>query len=582
LRILFLIICAFSYYVFADTVGFHKHLISIGINEKQFDENNLDQDSLLADFFIMKASKYTNNHPDSTHYYLAIAKEIIEDNNFKNFYPRYYANYGNFYGGNSVYDSAIYYYNKSIEYQNEYPDVAAHSLAATNIAVINYYKEEKDELLRTSFYAIDLNEKFDTPKYHIRNSSLWMNLTYFYLNEKDTAKALEASYNAVRSSEKSKHFIDIPSVKTMHASMLLYTDNLEEAGMLFDTLLVIADTIYFKKVAADIYLHYTEYCIKTGKYKDALEYAYLAKNTETDYHTLHDSIEIEMAIAVGKYYNNKKVEGKKLLKDLLNVESDRFMLETKISILRQLLEFAEIEKNPDDLINTYKKLDFYEDSLESIQNKELIAKYEVELDTRKKEIALQRAKAENRKAIMKNWIILISSIFAGIIFIVIFITNRQKNILKIESIKNKAKIEKNKLEKELFERTKSEAEKKELLEQLQQKIAMLESENINMSEMLNIVDNWSPDISNGISLDEFELRFNELFPEFYPKLISNFPELNSNQLRILALIKMKFNSKDIGSFLSISPGFVNNQRSVIRKIMNIDKNSSLFAETQKF
>jgi DNA-binding CsgD family transcriptional regulator len=95
-------------------------------------------------------------------------------------------------------------------------------------------------------------------------------------------------------------------------------------------------------------------------------------------------------------------------------------------------------------------------------------------------------------------------------------------------------------------------------------------DNANTKQFLKRIRN------NSSSLwDSFNIRFKEQNIGFYERLQRKIPNLTGTDLKLCALIKLNFSSKEMSYLLNISHGSVNVARHRLRKKMNLDKNTNL-------
>lgn len=74
---------------------------------------------------------------------------------------------------------------------------------------------------------------------------------------------------------------------------------------------------------------------------------------------------------------------------------------------------------------------------------------------------------------------------------------------------------------------------------------------------------------------EFEARFTAVNQSFYTNLKEKYPDLGQTDLKICALIKLNFSSKDMASLLGISFESVHTSRYRLRKKFKLDRNDNL-------
>lgn len=67
----------------------------------------------------------------------------------------------------------------------------------------------------------------------------------------------------------------------------------------------------------------------------------------------------------------------------------------------------------------------------------------------------------------------------------------------------------------------------------------------------------------------FLSRFKEVYPYFYNKLVTNYPELTTGQLQFCALLKLNFTTKEIAQYSNISVRSVETRKNRLRKQLEI-------------
>lgn len=75
--------------------------------------------------------------------------------------------------------------------------------------------------------------------------------------------------------------------------------------------------------------------------------------------------------------------------------------------------------------------------------------------------------------------------------------------------------------------------------------------------------------------EEFEARFISINQNFYKNLQTKFPELSQKDLKVCALIKLNFSSKEMSSLLGISVESVHTSRYRLRKKLYLERSDNL-------
>ena len=69
--------------------------------------------------------------------------------------------------------------------------------------------------------------------------------------------------------------------------------------------------------------------------------------------------------------------------------------------------------------------------------------------------------------------------------------------------------------------------------------------------------------------DEFEIRFKQVYHSFYENLLHRFPELTPNELKICALLRLNFSTKEICQLTGQRPSSLDVARYRLRKKLGL-------------
>ncbi len=140
--------------------------------------------------------------------------------------------------------------------------------------------------------------------------------------------------------------------------------------------------------------------------------------------------------------------------------------------------------------------------------------------------------------------------------------NERNDSAKILALKNK----------ELTSSALQLIEKEEFIKKLKESVHTTSSgSNIKMiNQMIKSVES-----STTNKWEEFEARFTSINQNFYKNLKTKFPELSQKDLKVCALIKLNFSSKDMASLLGISVESVHTSRYRLRKKLNLERSENL-------
>lgn len=75
---------------------------------------------------------------------------------------------------------------------------------------------------------------------------------------------------------------------------------------------------------------------------------------------------------------------------------------------------------------------------------------------------------------------------------------------------------------------------------------------------------------------EFLTRFQEVYPDFFPKLLKIEPKLFNTELKFCALLFLNFSSKDIANYTFVQPQSIQIRKNRLRKRLNISSGEDLY------
>ncbi|MCT2409422.1 hypothetical protein NZD88_17870 [Chryseobacterium antibioticum] len=91
--------------------------------------------------------------------------------------------------------------------------------------------------------------------------------------------------------------------------------------------------------------------------------------------------------------------------------------------------------------------------------------------------------------------------------------------------------------------------------------------NIAFEEVIQLAKNNDP---------EFMTRFQEVYPDFFPKLLQIEPQLQNSELKFCALLFLNFSSKDIAAYTFVQPQSIQIRKNRLRKRLNISSEEDLY------
>lgn len=189
------------------------------------------------------------------------------------------------------------------------------------------------------------------------------------------------------------------------------------------------------------------------------------------------------------------------------------------------------------------------------------------------------------------------AILFAFISLLIYRNQRRKHLQKQQILEQEKRLESTQKHLAKLELEKKELENKQLQSEIDYKTKELENlahHIVQKNDLLEALKNEIKQKDNAdrgqitqlinVALDkdkeEFENHIDQINSMFYKRLTDQFPDLNSNDLRLLSLLKINMSSKDISAIFNITPKSVDMARYRLRKKMGLsnDVNISKFLQ----
>ncbi|GAA4237313.1 hypothetical protein GCM10022291_23820 [Postechiella marina] len=228
--------------------------------------------------------------------------------------------------------------------------------------------------------------------------------------------------------------------------------------------------------------------------------------------------------------------------------------------IKNAFKYTLLSKNiSDSLYHTQSKL-----------NKELFEiknKYQEDIIEKEKQILAQnKLILLNEKVSFILKLLIVILVLLAIIVAVVYKQRNKMKQLKISKAKNESMLQ---------------IQNKELTANA---LLIIEKENA-FKELLDIIKENAPSKYKSLSKkhkqsnkqiwEDFNLRFTQINSTFYNRLLKLHPTLTPNDLKHCALIKLKFDSKEMSYILGISLQSVHMARSRVRKKLNLNRKDNL-------
>ena len=81
---------------------------------------------------------------------------------------------------------------------------------------------------------------------------------------------------------------------------------------------------------------------------------------------------------------------------------------------------------------------------------------------------------------------------------------------------------------------------------------------------------------------EFEQKVTNTHDQFFSNLLNDFPDLNSSELKICALVRLNMSSKEMASILHQTPASIDVARSRLRKKLGMHSDQNLLTKLMQY
>jgi len=237
--------------------------------------------------------------------------------------------------------------------------------------------------------------------------------------------------------------------------------------------------------------------------------------------------------------------------------------------------------NFEQALQDYKKFTAVRDSVWNIDKSKQIEELRAIYDTEKKEqqIVLQESEIkllEQKEKVSKLQKSLLGSglLLALGLFGLGFYGFKQR-IKHNKLAKEKVDAELDFKKKELTTHALHLAKKNEVLESLKQKAEELKKSETSQNGYQQLIRTINFDLKDDNNWENFSKYFQEVHKDFNSTIKQKFPDVTSNELRLMSLLKMNLSSKEIANILNISPEGIKKARYRLRKKLNITTEDSL-------
>ena len=579
--------------------------------------NGLETDSSKVDTAHALSELYYQSDPKLAHTYSMKALKMAKQLDYKAGIAKSFYRLGKSLMIVRKLDSAKIYFDKSLQLYESLKDRRAIGLVTYDKIQLLYLTPDyegasvavRKNIAKYSTAPID---SLVLLKLHLISAKVNMRQTTYKKGFESALKALAIAENLNLENEKVK-------VKSALASLYHYTDNKAKSIEIKEELL----DIYKKKnnqrkigltlndLGNSNYV-LENYDIALSYLKESLTYSQSVKNQGLIGITLFNigktyirlgqtqkGIDfLKNSIEHSRYISKHALSESWALKRLGAVYTEELNRPDKaLPYLNRAIALADSIGNKDDLYQSYrdraqthaslgvyqkafedhKKYKKINDTVYNIERTKEIERLKTEFETKEKEqqIALQEKEITvlEQEASIGNLqrILLGIALLLSIIGIYALRQKMKRNKLEKEKVDAELAFKK----KELTTHALNLARKNETLENLKLKVQELKKTENTDAGYNQLIHSINFDLQDDDNWKNFARYFEEVHKDFHSNVKARYPQVTSNELRLLALLKMNLSSKEIASILNISAEGIKKARYRLRKKLDITTEDSL-------
>ncbi|KOY87486.1 hypothetical protein AD998_16290 [bacterium 336/3] len=297
------------------------------------------------------------------------------------------------------------------------------------------------------------------------------------------------------------------------------------------------------------------------------------------------------------------------LRDAQTTASEGLEIALKLNNLQNIKEaykvladIYEAKKQPQEALDYFKKAKELEDTLYNAEKHKQILQVQNQYENYKKEEQVLKQKYEIEDLKKQNKIgflftvLLIVALLSTVLISYLLIKQKQlkakkdkvlmeleQAMLKEEQMQTQLELSNTRLQlegkdKELTSFTLNMIQKNELLNELKGQVEDLISKSEDKSviqPLQRLKQNIQSNDQSDKQWENFRVAFEQVHKTFFNNLQQQYPDITPYDLKLSALLRLNFSSKEIASFLSISEDSVKKARYRLRKKLNLEQDENL-------
>lgn len=535
----------------------------------------------FANYYLGAGYYQTIGKNDSARYYINEALSIFKGINHEEYIVKMANALGVVEYTSGNYQKAIEYYNLGIDYSRKYKqwDNLANRLGNKSLAYIkkgDYNLGVKYSIASLKLFD-SLSSKSNTLQLKIHTATAAVRVGYAEMGLQNYKKALDYFNRALRIYKDIDDVVHMGHTYADIGNVHLEQEEYDKAIENYSKTLSISKEKEVPIMGGYVMINLGKAYRKKKDYVRALSILNeslpinqefgtkddLALNLQQLGHTYMKKGEMNQALL----YFNKSIA----LAD--SIKAAEILSQTSLSRSEAYVELGQYQNAYQD----QKKYQLINDSIFNAKKSQQIEEMRTIYDTEKKEQQIALQEKEITVLEQKAEISTLQKILLGgglVLSLIGFYGIRQKmkrNKLQKEKIEAELAFKR----KELTTHALHLAKKSEVLEGLKQKAQELKEKEESKNGYQQLIRSINFDLQDDNNWENFARYFEEVHKDFHSNIKTKYPEVTSNELRLMALLKMNLSSKEIANILNISLEGIKKARYRLRKKLNISTEDSL-------
>ncbi len=549
-----------------------KEAISLGEKHKKFDNLGLS-------YYCMGALKKSLEQMDSSIFYLKKGIKVLKQENDTTKLAGAYTSIAGTFRLKGLYDQAITYIDSSLSISTKIKDSLSTAITLSFLSSIHRNQGRYKIAYQKELEALKLFEQMGNQE--IREADSQKSIGEIEYQREHYDKAIEHYKKALsvyqRLGDDQFYGLTLNRISNSH----LANKNIESAQLYLDTVMAFSQAKNFHSIYSTSQVILAGIHSEAGNYNTAI--SILNKTlAEARASKSINNIYSQLLMLGGAYTELGKYE------KALNCFNEGLIISDTINAPRETQEFLEARSKLYAKTSNFKKayydqLRFVEisDSLSSVNSSKAIEELKTIYETEKqkqhillqeKDIALLRQKESLAKSRSQQLLLglIAIALISGLIIYALF-NKKKRNEIEREKLESSLRYK----SKQLTTHAMNLAHKNEILQQLKEELNEIKKESTQSYSYEKIISHIDRNTNNDQYWAEFTRYFEEVHKDFNSNALATYPKLKTNDLRLIALLKMNLSSKEIAHILNISNEGVKKARYRLRKKLNLETVQSL-------